>query len=123
MQLTNTPKIWSKTRGICMSFKEKLAELMQLNGVTNYKMAKSIGCSQSSVANWLKGTMPDTGKLQLIADYFEVTAGYLLGTENENSPAGNDANGAIPGFDELSEANQAIVRSMIDQLLAAQSNQ
>lgn len=104
-----------------MYFKETLADLMQQNGVSNYKLAKAIGCSQSSPANWLKGTMPDTDKLRSIADFFGVSVNYLLGVEDEKNSAENILSGVIPGFDELNEANQAIVRSMIDQLLAAQS--
>ena len=99
-------------------------DLCSKNKTSPSKVATELGFSNSIATKWKKtGATPDSKTLSKIADYFNVSIEYLLGTENEKSPAGNDANGAIPGFDELSEANQAIVRSMIDQLLAAQSNQ
>lgn len=79
-----------------MPFQKTLADLMQLNGVSNYKLAKAIGCSQSSPANWLKGTVPDVEKLQKIADYFGVTTDYLLTGEEKEKPL-------VSGDEELTE--------------------
>lgn len=38
-----------------MKFCETLAALMKEKGETNYRLAKEIGVSQTTVANWLSG--------------------------------------------------------------------
>lgn len=58
--------------------------------------------------------------IKKIAEYFSVSVSYLMGLENEKSPAPEGAE-RIPNYDKLNGANRAIVDSMIAQLLAAQS--
>lgn len=38
-----------------MDFASVLRKLMDENGVTNYRLAKEIGCTATTVANWLAG--------------------------------------------------------------------
>ena len=64
-------------------FSQNLKKLKENNGVSNYKLAKSIGCSQSTIANWVEGkTLPDSETLLKIASYFNVSTDYLLGDQN-----------------------------------------
>lgn len=60
----------------------RFAELMQKDGVSNYKLAKFLECSQSSVKNWLTKTEPSAEYISKIASYFKVSANYLLGLED-----------------------------------------
>jgi len=41
-----------------MDFAETLKRLMELKGMSRYKLAKEIPCSQASVGNWLNGVEP-----------------------------------------------------------------
>ena len=56
---------------------------MQENGVSNYKLAKALNCSQSSVKNWLAGNEPKMEYANGIADFFGVSVDYLLDREQE----------------------------------------
>lgn len=66
-----------------MEFAERLRQLMDKNGTTNYELAKNIDTHQTSVANWLSGSMPQARKLKAIADYFNVSVEYLKGEAEE----------------------------------------
>ena len=70
-----------------MCFAECLEKLMHDNGVTNYRLAKEVGCSATTVANWLAGKDIMPSFLQKVADYFSVSTDYLLtGEEKEKAP-------------------------------------
>ena len=73
-----------------MTFSNTLKTLMESNGMTNYRLAKVLGCSQSSIANWLDGkTKPSPDRLQAIADCFHVSVSELLG-ETKKAPVVSD---------------------------------
>lgn len=62
-----------------MSFAETLRFLMQENEVTNYRLAKELHCSQSTIGYWLKGRVPSAEKISAIAAALHTTPGVLLG--------------------------------------------
>lgn len=67
---------------------EIFSKLLQKHGVTPYKVSKETGVSQSTLSDWKRGiSKPKPDKLQKIADYFDVTLGYLMGTEDEEPNA------------------------------------
>lgn len=69
-----------------MQFAEVLKMLMDNKGVTNYRIAKEIGCSASTVGTWVSGDkMPSSKYLQLLAGYFGVSTDYLMGTDDTDS--------------------------------------
>lgn len=74
-----------------MNFGEKLAKLMQENGVSNYKLAKTLSCSQSSVKNWLDGNEPKIEYATGIANFFGVSVDYLLDREQEKPTPINES--------------------------------
>lgn len=84
-----------------MNFGEKLAKLMQENGVSNYKLAKTLSCSQSSVKNWLAGNEPKIEYATGIANFFGVSVDYLLDREQEKPAPINES--------ELSMRDQRLV--------------
>lgn len=56
--------------------------LLEKHGVTAYKVAKATGITTSTLTSWKQGKyVPKPDKLQKIADYFGVSLGYLMGTE------------------------------------------
>lgn len=66
-----------------MKFAEKIAELQEKHGETNYKLAKALGVSQTTIANWKNGSMPYGIYLKAIADHYNVTVDELLGKKEE----------------------------------------
>lgn len=98
------------------------SRLCQSHGVAPNAVAAAIGIkSTGTVTGWKRGAMPRAGALEAIADYFGVSVNYLL--DEKNISTGSDPNGDMRGYDELNDTNKAIVDSLIDQLLAAQSDQ
>lgn len=63
-----------------MPIAQNLKYLLARFGVSNYRLAKLIGCSQTSVANWLSGeTEPYKKTQEVIADLFGITVEELQG--------------------------------------------
>ncbi len=61
---------------------ERFALLMQQRGLTAYRVSVDTGISQATLSDWKRGrSVPKAGKLQVLADYFGVSLGYLMGTE------------------------------------------
>ena len=65
---------------------EIFEQLLLKNHVTAYKVAKETGIATSTLTDWKKGrSTPKQDKLQLLADYFGVTVGYLMGVERDEN--------------------------------------
>lgn len=64
-------------------FVERLNKLLKENAVSCYRLAKDLNVSKQTVIFWCKGVNePKISYLKQIAEYFDVTADYLLGLEN-----------------------------------------
>ena len=62
-------------------------DLCKKKGVSCKRAAEDIGLSNSITTKWKKtGATPTGETLAKIADYFGVTVGFLLGTENKKTP-------------------------------------
>ena len=65
-------------------FVERLNKLITENGITKYKLAKEIGVSKQAVLWWSDGiNEPKISYLKKLAVFFDVTADYLIGLEDE----------------------------------------
>ena len=65
------------------AFTERLNKLLTENNVTKYRLAKDLGVSKQTVVFWCDGiNEPKISYLKKIAEYFVVSADYLLGMEN-----------------------------------------
>lgn len=64
---------------------EIFSKLLQIHGITPYKVSKETGVSQSTLSDWKRGiSTPKQDKLQKIADYLGVSLDYLMtGEEKE----------------------------------------
>lgn len=59
---------------------EILEMLLNEKSITAYQLSKDTGISTATLSNWKKGKYkPKDDKLQIIANYFEVTLEYLKG--------------------------------------------
>lgn len=67
-----------------MNFSQTLKKLMSERSYTNYRLAKEIGCSQTTVGNWLKGiNVPQGLMCHRIADVFGVSVEFLRGETDD----------------------------------------
>lgn len=106
-------------------FPERIKQLRRQKGLTQKRVADSLGIGQTTIANYENGTrFPDLDKLSEIADLYEVTVDYLLG-RSEEAHAVKEARevprGTTIDFKEymksLLSGDKRLIRSIIQQLL------
>ncbi len=67
-----------------MKFAEKLLNLRMDRGYSQEALAEELGVSRQAISKWELGTtLPETDKIILISDFFDVSIDYLL---KENIP-------------------------------------
>lgn len=93
---------------IFVNIANRLNELMQRNGTSNYKLAKALGCSPSSGKNWRDGNEIKLDYVSKIAEYYRVTMDYLAGIEKEPE--------AYKGSELLQDNIRGAVNALVDEL-------
>lgn len=70
-----------------ITFGERLKDLRNLQPITQTRLAEDLGVTINTISNWETGRqMPATDMMIRIADYFNVSADYLVGlTDNKES--------------------------------------
>lgn len=64
-------------------FKDVFNNLIQSKDVTAYKISKETGISEALISNWRSGRqLPKYDNLKILADYFDVSADFLLERTN-----------------------------------------
>lgn len=64
-------------------FNVRLCELIIENEISKRELAKKIGVSATSISDWSNGKVQPTAEnIYLIAEYFQVSADYLLGLKD-----------------------------------------
>ena len=71
-----------------MNLKERIKTLCKENGITVNKLEKTLGFGTGYIAK-LDNSVPNTAKIQLIADFFHVSLDFLM----------NGSKPEIPGFE------------------------
>lgn len=69
-----------------MSLVDKIKELSNANKISIAELERKIGISNGQIRKWDTST-PGIDKLELVADYFNVSVDYLLGREEKTSLA------------------------------------
>lgn len=69
-------------------FYERLQNLCSENNITITKLVESLGLSKGNIFKWRSGTVPKSDTLKLIADRFNVSMEYLIGSED--TPTASD---------------------------------
>ncbi len=65
-------------------FSIRLNKLLQENRITMYRLAKDFQCSKATITNWCYGyNEPRATDIARLATYFNVSADYLLGLEDD----------------------------------------
>lgn len=68
---------------------KRLRSLRKEWGLTQGALAERFGVTQQAIAKWEAGrALPEPGTISRIAEFFAVTADYLLGLSDSLSPAG-----------------------------------
>lgn len=63
---------------------QRIEQLKEAKGITVYRLMKDLNMSQSTYSTWIeKDRVPKTDRLQVIAEYFNVSVDYLLNGDNE----------------------------------------
>ena len=68
-----------------MNLKERIKTLCKENGITVNKLEKTLGFGTGYVAK-LDNSTPNTAKIQLIADFFNVSVDFLMTGEKPEIP-------------------------------------
>ena len=64
-------------------FAVRLSELLQENNISKRKLAREINVSATSISDWSTGKIqPIAENIYLIAEYFQISADYLLGLKD-----------------------------------------
>lgn len=68
--------------------KNRIRELRQAHKMTMKELGRIVGVAESTISQYETGKrQPDNETLLRISEYFDVTAGYLLGAEPQKTPA------------------------------------
>ena len=67
-------------------YSSKIRFLCQQQGITVAELERRIGLSNGQITKWRR-QVPGINKVQLVADYFDVSVDYLLGREKMNTLA------------------------------------
>ena len=61
-------------------FGERLKDLLTTRGITQHELSQKTKISESIISYWINGKkQPTADNIILVADFFNVTADYLLG--------------------------------------------
>lgn len=76
--------LFYKEGGIIMNFSERLQYLRKSRNMSQPELAAIINVSDRSISAWERGiTSPNTEIVIKLADYFNVSADYLLGRDKD----------------------------------------
>lgn len=108
---------------------EIIKELAKSRGITLGNLEEKLGLSRNSIYT-IKTKKPSAERLQLIADYFNVSTDYLLGRTDNPNIATNDStksadievesladNVMMFGGRELTDEKKKIIQSIIEGYL------
>lgn len=81
-----------------MTTGSKIRDLRKEKRVSQIELAKMVHVSQATVTAWETGKAePSSSALNSLADYFNVSADYLLGRTKIKNPKSQSLNDAIDG--------------------------
>lgn len=111
-----------------MTFWENFSHLCENVGKKPTPLAKELGISSSTITLWRNGKLPTSNNLLQVADYFGVSADYLLGrTNNETISSSSSINNQSQTFqgtqtNVISAESSPMVDSMTAKFLEIFNN-
>lgn len=105
-----------------MTFGQKLKQARQNKNYTQKELANLIGAKHNSISNWENDqNKPDPDTIELICGVLEISANYLLGTEDPSKLLSNEALEIAQAYDKAEFEKQNIVRLTLGLELKKQS--
>ena len=103
-----------------MSVSSNIVKLREQQGLNQKELAESLNMNRSVLNRIENGTRPvRDDELKVIADYFNVSADYLLGRDTPKAPALSDEQtNVLKGFDSLNSAGRNALMAVLDGLCA-----
>ena len=87
-------------------------------GIVRSKALMDSGVGKDFAVNIQKGSKPSIEKIQLLADYFDVTTDYLLGRDpKEHSMLSPNQQKVLDLYNSLSPEQQANFERLLDSVL------
>lgn len=104
-----------------MSVASNIVTLRERQGLNQKELAENLNMNRSVLNRIENGTRPvRDDELKIIADYFNVSADYLLGRETPKAPALSDEQTIVlKGFDDLSDVGRNALMTVLNGLRAA----
>ncbi len=101
-----------------MSVSANIIRLRENLGLNQKKLAEDLNMNRSVLSRIENGTRPvRDDELTVFADYFNVSADYLLGRVTQKSPALSDEQTTLlKGFDSLNSAGRNLLVAVLDSL-------
>ena len=101
-----------------MSVSGNIVRLRENLGLTQKELAEALNMNRSVLNRIENGTRPvRDDELAVFADYFNVSADYLLGRETPKAPALSDEQTTVlKGFDSLNSAGRNLLVAVLDSL-------
>lgn len=107
-------------------FFDRLLFLCSENGTDVSNVLRALGLSTSKGTAWRKGSIPNGEILLKLANYFQVSTDYLLGSTDDPSPAGQkekpsaESQELLEKIAMLNPGNLEAAQKYIDFLIAGQ---
>ena len=99
-----------------MDMKERIQNLCKKNCISVNKLEKILGFGNGYICKLGQST-PNTTKIKLIADYFNVSVDYIMTGEERNIPTFSpDHIELISAYDKLSSADKLAIMQIIKSL-------
>lgn len=100
-----------------MKFNDRLHQLREDRFLKKTELAKILNTSRQQISKYESGvSVPTVDVFLKIADYFEVSADYLLGRDDYITLPRDSEQKYIVLPDELTEENIGFIRTMVDAL-------
>ena len=104
-----------------MSVSVNITRLRENLGLNQKELAENLGMNRSVLNRIENGTRPvRDDELKIFADYFDVSADYLLGRETPKTPILSDEQNKVLGiFDSLNPTGRNALIAVLNGLRAA----
>jgi transcriptional regulator with XRE-family HTH domain len=100
-----------------MNLLEKIANLRQQKGWSEYQLAERSGLPQSTISSWYrKGMAPTLASLKKVADAFGITLSQLVASEGDPVSLTLRQQELLQKWNRLSEEQKEILLQFIDTI-------
>lgn len=92
-----------------------LFKLMEERNINQTKLSQDTKISTGNISDWKSGrSMPSSKKLEVLAEYFNVSINYLLGNYSDIN-ARSEAEELYARYQNLSDEQRALIDNMFSQ--------